>query len=98
VRHTGRGNSSNCITLAIAEDASLFNCLVLCARCHQAEHADALTALPIRSETIDSETWSWPTAAESTCEPVGQHIRDRVVTLTGINGSAGGGYTVLRMR
>jgi hypothetical protein len=36
-------------------DASLFNCLVLCARCHQAEHAEALTALPIRSETIDGE-------------------------------------------
>jgi hypothetical protein len=28
-------------------DASLFNCLVLCARCHQVEHARRRNARPV---------------------------------------------------
>jgi hypothetical protein len=38
-RHAGRANSLELHHVGHRKDASLFNCLVLCARCYQTEHA-----------------------------------------------------------
>ena len=70
MRHAGRANNSSFDKLRMRLhhvghrlDASLFNCLVLCARCHQAKHARRRNARPVLGRMTAGLTLSPPKCA-----------------------------------